>query len=561
LFSLYNAFKQYVDTSLSKEDFADAFSQTLGYSLFIAKLNQDTQEPIDLYNIQKFIPDNFTFIRALSDFLKELQKEEYLEVKHRVEEIIGMMNHLHLKSILKELAGESQLDLGESDPLISRDPFIYFYEHFLQEYDADKKRERGVYYTPPSVVHFIVRTINEILIDQFGIAAGLADHEQVEVLDFATGTGTFLHEAFHQILDIQHVQESPALRVKLVEDHLLKNFYGFEYLIAPYAIAHMKLSQFLRERQLHPKPELNILLTNTLDNSEEAQKSTQMPFVEWLRMEGHLANDIKAKPIRVIMGNPPYSGASKNKGSFDDTVKEEYRPADEGKMNWDVYEKFICFAHQKMKKINCGIIGVITNNNFLNAITKRQMRNALMRDFDRIYILNLHGKQGEVTDTGEADKNVFDITIGVAITFLVKTGKKDSDCEVFYASIKSPNQKQKWRQVLEFDLTKFKSLDVAGFNAEFAKTRWRGGFDQNLSLFVSSNDNVVSRLATYGGYWGISDIFNNFGSGFKTDRDPLTIDFDRKVLSKRMVKAFAGNYDSVFRETYNVKDSSSYNLL
>ena len=561
LSSLYDAFRQFVDTNLGKEDFADAFSQTLGYSLFIAKLNNDSPEPIDLYNIQKFIPDNFTFIHALSDFLKELQRPDYMSVKHRVEEIIGMMNHLHLESILKELAGQAHLDLGESDPMISRDPFIYFYEHFLREYDADKKRERGVFYTPPSVVHFIVRTINEILIDQFGIERGLSDHEQVEVLDFATGTGTFLHEAFWQVLEMEHVRASPALREKLVEEHLLQNFYGFEYLIAPYAIAHMKLAQFLRERQLHSKPKLKVLLTNTLDNSEQDKKAKHFPFVEWLKREGDLANDIKARPIRVIMGNPPYSGASKNKGPFDDVLKKAYAPSGETKMNWDDYEKFICFAHQKMKAIDRGVIGVITNNNFLNAVTKRQMRNALMRDFDRIYILNLHGKQGEMLDTGEADRNVFDITVGVAITFLVKTGENKDGCDVFYGSLRSSSQKDKWRQVLEFGLAELKSFDVTGFNSKFAMTRWRSVFDQDLSIFIPSSEDVSEQLQRYGDFLGLKDIFHQVGSGIQTDRDKLVIDTNKSSLASRMKIAFDGTFDETFKAEFRIQDSSSYGLL
>lgn len=563
LVNLYDAFQQYVDSELGEEDFADAFSQTLGYSLFIAKLNNETDISIDLYNIRRFIPGNFALIRDLADFLTELEKDEYLGIRHRVEEILGMMNHLSLNDIINELAGRQELDLGERDPMIARDPFIYFYEHFLHEYDADKKRERGVYYTPPSVVHFIVRTVNDILVDQFGLTNGLADHKDVQVLDFATGTGTFLHEAFQLILEMPHVQASHVLQEHLVAEHLLKNFYGFEYLIAPYTIAHLKLAQFLRDKQLHSKPELNILLTNTLDNIGGGAAQADFPFVKRLQQESEKARQVKQMPVRVIMGNPPYSGASKLKGEFDDVVKSTYAPKGETKMNWDDYEKFICFAHQKMKAIDRGVIGIITNNNFLNAITKRQMRNALMRDFDAIYILNLHGNSniGETMPDGRPDKNVFDIKAGVAITFFIRKNGGNDTCDLYYAAIKSSSQKDKWRQVVEADLSIFKKLDVAGFNQKFGATRWQNRFDEKISLFVPSNDNIGAQITSYGDFWGMKDIFQIVAGSIKTDRDPLVIDFDSDELKTRMQTAFSGNYDNKFREDYDTKNSSSYSLL
>ena len=275
LVNMYAAFQEYVDSHLTEEDFADAFSQTLGYSLFLAKLNVPEGKDIDLFNVQKYIPTNFGLIRSLSDFLKELEEPEYLAIRYRVEEIIGMMNHLHKAGIVSELAGQKKLDLDEErDPLIARDPFIYFYEHFLKEYDAEKRKDRGVYYTPPSVVHFIVRSVNHILKTQFHITDGLADHNEVQLLDFATGTGTFLHEALYQMFEEPDIAGNPALQQSLVNDHVLKNFYGFEYLIAPYTIAHLKLSQFLRDKGFEIDKPLNVYLTNTLEKRYEYFQAT-----------------------------------------------------------------------------------------------------------------------------------------------------------------------------------------------------------------------------------------------------------------------------------------------
>ena len=210
-----------------------------------------------------------------------MQEEDYQGIRYRVEEILGMMNHLHRDGIVNELAGKQRLYLGEDhDPLIAHDPFIYFYEHFLKEFDAEKRKDRGVYYTPPSVVHFIIRSVNHILKNQFGIVDGLADPEQVQVLDFATGTGTFLHEAMQQIFEEPGIATSKALQQSLVTDHILKNFYGFEYLIASYTIAHLKLSQFLKDKGLEVEQPLQVLLTNTL---EMQPSQGNFPFMQTLQ--------------------------------------------------------------------------------------------------------------------------------------------------------------------------------------------------------------------------------------------------------------------------------------
>ena len=400
--------------------------------------------------------------------------------------------------------------------------------------------------------------------DNFGIADGLANHNEVQVLDFATGTGTFLHEAFQQILEMPQVQASEALRNTLVEEHFLKNFYGFEYLIAPYTIAHMKLAQFLRDRQLHQSPSFNILLTNTLDNVAGERSQHDFPFMQQLQAESVRANEIKQMPIRVIMGNPPYSGASKNKGPFDEVFKAEYAPRGETKMNWDDYEKFIFFAHQKMKNIERGVIGIITNNNFLNAITKRQMRNALMRDFSAIYILNLHGKQGDLTSSGRPDKNVFDITIGVNVAFFIRDKTCDDACRIFYASIKSPSKKDKWRQVAEADFSLFEPLDVTKFNSDFAQTRWRNSFDQNISLFVPSDEATGKNLSVYGDFWGLKEIFQIFGSGIKTERDYITIQHSRSDIEK-VVQDFVNlserDLNAKYQTPYERTDSRDWSIL
>ena len=531
LVNLFEAFQNYVDSNLSQEDFSDAFAQTLAYSMLLAKLN-NPNEIINIYTIQKYIPNNFELIQHLARFLTDLEDEAYARINHRIEEILGIINHLQLADIISELSGVKKLEIDANlDPNIARDPFIYFYEHFLQEYDPKKRKDRGVYYTPPSVVNFIIRGVNHILKTQLNISEGLADSHRVQMLDFATGTGTFLHETILQMFDDPAISDNKTMQEALVKDHILKNLYGFEYLMAPYAIAHLKLSQLLRDKGFditNSNQGLKIYLTNTLDIPTAESKAKNFPFTQTLKKESQNAHEVKEKPIRVIVGNPPYAGASKNTGKIDDITKQAYAPAGEKKMNWDDYVKFIRFAHKKMEKTDKGIIAIITNNNFLNAITLREMRNSLMRDFNAIYILNLHGNSniGEFAPDGKPDKNVFDIQVGVCITFLVKTTKPKPDpfyCDIYYAAIKSSKQKDKWKKISESDFGIFKKLEVNKFNRAFNATRWKNRFDENLSLFMPMEKNIGKLITQYGNFWGVTEIFENYGSGVKTERDPITI--------------------------------------
>ena len=249
LFGLYGVFKSDVFHELDLAGFADAFAQMLGYGLFLARLNSGNGAPISLNNAKQYIPTNFELIRELVDFLDELDREEYRDIKWLIEEILSIMNNLDLAALREDLAfskrqGRLFPQTEEERLLFAKDPYVYFYEGFLKAYDKDMRKSRGVYYTPPPVVNFIVRAVNDILKSTFGIQAGLADRKRVTVLDFATGTGTFLLEVMQQILD----ETSEGVRDQVIREHALKNLYGFEYLIAPYTIAHLKLSQYLHDK-------------------------------------------------------------------------------------------------------------------------------------------------------------------------------------------------------------------------------------------------------------------------------------------------------------------------
>ncbi len=461
LYGLFEVFRDQVFHELTLTDFADAFAQMLAYGLFLARLNSGS-ETVTLHNAREYVPGSFRLIRELVDFLTELEKPEYRDVRWVVEEVLSIVNNLNLPAIHEDLSFQHRKAISrkvrasdeEEHRLFERDPFIYFYEDYLKAYDPAIRKSRGVYYTPPPIVNFVVRAVDDILKDDFGIPDGLADNRRVTVLDFACGTGTFLLEAFQRIFDNIGGPESGRADL-IVREHLLKNLFGFEYLIAPYTIAHLKLSQYLKDQghALENDERLEIFLTNTLEPVEPIVNR----LLPELTAETRAAQSVKEMPILVITGNPPYSGHSKNKGHWIAAAIDEYKfvwektpnrlderkPLGERNPKWlnDDYVKFIRFAQMKMDGftfkavapdgkliehsvpgVDTGIVGVITNHSWLDNPTFRGMRQSLMRSFEQIYVLDLHGnaKKEERAPDGSKDENVFDIEQGVAISVLVK---------------------------------------------------------------------------------------------------------------------------------------------
>ncbi|GAA8233892.1 DNA methyltransferase [Helicobacter pylori] len=468
--SIFNNFKAYLYEELSFEDFSDALAQTLTYSLFLAKLNHPF-EKIDLNNVRSFIPKNFAVIREMADFLKKL--DEIKDIQWLLNEILSLINHVDMSSILKDLNDD-------------KDPYLHFYETFLSAYDPKLREKKGVYYTPDSVVKFIINALDSLLKTHFkdaplGLKSAL-DNENIKLLDFATGTGTFLLEAFRKALETRKTSDGGISTKEDKYQNLLKQFYGFEYLIAPYAIAHLNLSQAFKEEFKKPLKEddaLKIILTNTLIQPSEivAHRGLQPIFEKELKS----AQEIKKNEnILIITGNPPYSGASSNKGLFEWEVKatygiepefqtieieknikltdkiktllkniqtqkqgdksvkntnkdalkklkqihSKYKLQDERNPKWllDDYVKFMRFAQNKIESLGHGLFGFISNNAFLDNPTFRGLRRSLLECYDELYILNLHGntRKKEKTPQGAKDENVFNIKQGVSINLFVK---------------------------------------------------------------------------------------------------------------------------------------------
>ncbi len=543
---LYKIFRETLVKDLKEDEFADAYAQTFIYGLFLARLQ--SAKNITLSDASRFIPVSFSVIREFFSFISyDYTLPNYISWIFK--EITDLINNIDLKKISQSLSFEKR-----DKPQIT-DPYLYFYETFLGAFDPQKRKSKGVYYTPPQIVSFITRSVDKILTDEFSMSAGFAD-SSVTVLDFATGTGTFLVAVFELILNRIREKDSGSLK-GVVHDHILKNFYGFEYMVAPYAVAHLKLSQLLKDNgyQLKDQERLQIYLTDTLDDSNH-ETNTLFPVVS---AEGKEANRVKIeKQILVITGNPPYSNRSTGK-KIEDLIKD-YKPEGEKKLNLnDDYIKFIRFAHNKMEKVQQGVIGIITNNSFLNGLTHRRMRGKLLEDFDEIYILNLHGNAriGETCPDGTIDQNVFDIKQGVSISIFVKK-EKHGKCRVFYHDLYGQRE-HKYDFLSSNDLrtVSWEELGIEEFDKSFRKTKWgKNRFKENLSFFVPGGN--IGVMKDYGKFWGLPEIFETFGSGVKTDRDGLVTDFDKDILSEKMEKAFSGNYDNDFAKKYNIENSSSY---
>ncbi|MDR3406986.1 MAG: N-6 DNA methylase [Methylovirgula sp.] len=449
LYGLYQIFRDQIFHDLTLGEFADAFAQMLAYGLFLARLNSGSEE-VTLDNAGKFVPGSFRLIRELVKFLDDLQAPEYVEIRWVIEEILSIVNGLDLAAIHEDLSFKHRKAISrkvrakdaEEHRLFERDPFIYFYEDFLGKYDAKMKKSRGVYYTPPPIVNFIVRAVDDILKETFAIKDGLADHRRVTVLDFACGTGTFLLEVFERIFDNIGGADSAKANL-IVRDHMLKNIFGFEYLIAPYTIAHLKLSQYLSDRghALTGSERLQVFLTNTLEPIEP-QPNFLLPAVS---AEVEAAQKVKDREILAIVGNPPYAYESKNNGAAivaaiqgykytirrrsDPTSPDGFGPDERAPLGErnprglnDDYVKFIRFAQLKMDSVEEGVVGIIANHSWLDNATFKGMRQSLMRTFEQMYVLDLHGnaKKKERAPDGSKDENVFDIEQGVAICVFVK---------------------------------------------------------------------------------------------------------------------------------------------
>ncbi|TMS41321.1 MAG: hypothetical protein FGO69_08685 [Methanobacterium sp.] len=505
----------------SLDDFIDAYAQTITYGLFLAEIN--SKENISEDNAHKFIPKSMGILR---DLFKTIDIEDIPDsIDWILEEIIDILNRIDRKELQNSFSFSKIYDY--------EDPYVYFYENFLGDYDKDKRKSKGVYYTPIPVVNFIVKSIEYLLKENFNLE-GLKG-EDIKVLDFATGTGTFLLEAFKIALE----DTDEGLKDNLIHERLLKNYHGFEYLIAPYTIAHLKLSQYLKEigYPLEDDERFKIYLTDTLDRSEHKG----LDYFTKLTKEGLDANIIKiTEDILVLMGNPPYSSESKNNKEWilklTELYKKDVRKEETNiKPLNDDYVKFIRYAHWKIENNGQGIVGIISNNSYLDGLVHREMRKELLGTFDKIYILNLHGNKRKF----EPDENVFDIQAGVNIALFIKLQNPLKDKEIYYYSTLTNNLTDR---ELKYGFLLGNSIDTIN---------WEVLSPEEPYYWFIPKDNT-QKEEYYNG-WALNEIFKEFESGIKTQRDPVTIHLDKENLVVS-IKDLLDLDDEAFKLKYNLPE-------
>lgn len=532
ILGFYEAFQTYLIRGLTKEQFADLYSQTITYGLFASRMR--CKGKFNRKLAVHDIPRSIGILREMFDFISLGDLPPQLE--WIVDEISNVLANVDVKKMFSEYYRKHK---GE-------DPILPFYETFLAEYDPEERERRGVYYTPKPVVSYIVRSIDLILKEKFGLEDGLAS-ENVTILDPAAGTLTFIAEAIKQAVNEFTSKYGEGGKESFIKEHVLRDFYAFELMIAPYAIGHLKASFLLDELGYKLQNEdVKFYLTNTLELENIEQ--TSLPGMRSLAEESRKAGEAKKKlPILIILGNPPYSVSSVNKSEFIEKEMELYKEDVRDERNIqplsDDYIKFIRFAHWKIEKNGKGIIGYISNNSYLSGTIHRGMRKKLLDTFDEIYILNLHGSSriGEKTPKGEKDENVFDIQQGVAIVLYVKLERPLEEKKVYYGDLWGIRDK------------KYEYLSENNVDG----TEWRELKPKEPYFFFVPKDFALQEQ--YDKFWKMTDIFRESSSGVKTHRDHFVVGFTKDELVEK-IKVFTKILPDEARKILNLKDSGTWNL-
>lgn len=554
------AFRQILIHDMDEAQFADVYAQTIAYGLFTARLHDTTLEDFSREEARGLIPRSNPFLRRLFDYVCGAELDD--RVVWIVDALCEVFRAANVHAILHDFGKRT----GRSDPI------IHFYETFLGAYDPKLRKARGVWYTPEPVVNFIVRAVDDVLQTHFGLSEGLADTSKVtitvdgqsvkggkrekvkqevhkvQLLDVAAGTGTFTAEAIRQIH--QRFQGQEGMWSAYVEQHLLPRVHGFEILMASYAMCHLKIDLLLHELGYQPSnpaspPRLGVYLTNSL---EEHHPDTGTLFASWLAHEANEASRIKRDmPIMVAYGNPPYSGHSANKGVWLDALLEDYKKEPGGKEKlkeknpkWinDDYVKFIRLGEHYIERNGEGVLAYITNHGYLDNPTFRGMRWHLLKTFDEIYILDLHGnaKKKEVSPDGSPDKNVFDIQQGVAIIVAVKHGKrKEALAQVHHAELWGSRQ------------GKYETL----WESKKSSICKQVIYPKPPFYLLIPRDSETEK--DYNEFLSLRDLFPLNNTGLITKRDNLTIGFSSSELWEK-VNNFISLPESESRRLYAIPE-------
>ncbi len=535
IYRMFSAFKELLLSTLTPDDFADMYAQTLAYGLFAARCTLPNATNFSRHTATDALPKSNPFLIELFHHIASPRLET--NVTYILDEIAALLRNVPTEMLRTAFAGRNQLE----------DPVIHFYETFLAEYDPQRRVDRGVYYTPPQVISYIVRSVDSLLKTELNRPDGLADDNTL-ILDPATGTGGFLLRV------LEHIQESvthtygTAAWQQYVNAELVKRIFGFELLVAPYTIAHLKLGLFLQSQGWREDERLGIYLTNTLEQPEEMQPP--LPFAEFISDEANAALSVKRdEPLLVILGNPPYQRSSANPSrvgrrlTFIGELIETYKQVDGellGERNSKTlqadYVKFTRWAQWRINKNGEGVVGYIVNNSFLDGPMFRGMRKSLLDSFNVIYLLNLHGsiRKTEAVPTGQRDENVFDISQGVCILLCVKESDNPAPAKVYYADLWG-SREEKYNTLSETNVQSTEWSELQPTSSYY--------------LFVPQATNYS---AEYESGWDIADIFHIGSVGIATARDKLTIHCTAEKVHETVDDFISLSADDA-REKYGLK--------
>jgi predicted helicase len=554
------AFKHILIHDITPKGFADVYAQTITYGMFAARLHDPTLPTFSRQEAFELIPKSNPFLKQLFGYIAGLELDE--RIKWIVDDLVQIFLACNVEEMLKSYGKATKME----------DPIIHFYEDFLSEYDPKLRKARGVWYTPQPVVNFIVRAVDDILKIEFDLPQGLADTSKtkikvniqgkqveqevhkVQILDPATGTGTFLAEVVKLIH--QKFQGQQGIWSNYVENHMLPRLNGFELLMASYAMAHLKLDLLLKETGYKPttNQRLRVYLTNSL---EESHPDTGTLFASWLSSEANQANHIKRDtPVMCVIGNPPYSGESANKSEWIMNLMEDYKKEPGGKEKLkeqnskfinDDYVKFIRYAQYYIEKNGSGIMAFINPHGYLDNPTFRGMRWNLLKTYDKIYTIDLHGnsKKKETSPDGSPDTNVFDIMQGVSINLFIKTGKKKNNVlgQLFHFDLYG-------RREFKYDFLNSTTLNKINFKELKPNTPF---------YFFIEKDYAIQSNYDLG--FSLNDLFLKNTLGIQTHRDSFAISMSKKDLSERIADFYNDKIsDTELISKYKLKETTEWKL-
>ena len=544
IYRMFSAFKELLLATLTPDDFADMYAQTLAYGLFAARCTLPNATNFSRLTAADALPRSNPFLRQL--FYQVASPELDNNVKWILDDIVNLLANVSTEMLRTAFVPQTHFE----------DAVIHFYETFLAEYDPQRRVDRGVYYTPPQVIAYIVRSVDALLKTELNKPDGLADDKTL-ILDPATGTGGFLLATLNHISEYITTTYGRGHWNRYINDaQLVQRLFGFEILIAPYTIAHLKLSLFLRAQGWHTAERLRIYLTNTLEEPVEKELYT---FAEFISDEANAAVSVKRDlPLLVILGNPPYPRHSANPSRDNDGeltfiggLIEDYKRVDGqplGERNSKAlqadYVKFIRWAQWRIDKNGEGVIGYIVNNSFLDGPIFRGMRKSLLNSFNAIYLLNLHGssRRHEAVPTAQRDENVFDIQQGVSILLCVKKRDNPAPAEVYYAD-EWGLREEKYRTLSETDLQTTAWSELQPTSSQY--------------LFVPQ----AAELRTeYEAGWEVTDIFQTRSVAIVTGRDKLTLHRAPETV-RETVADFVSLSETEAREQYTLgRDSRDWKV-